>query len=82
MDALPSASMGTGGVASIPAASRLVIDAPTRMFNWLFALSFVGAYSDRQPSGTPQGPTRQRASFRWVTPNRAPPAARRWSSRG
>lgn len=24
--------------------SRLVVDAPTRMFHWLFALSFVGAY--------------------------------------
>ena len=24
--------------------SRRVIDAPTRMFHWLFALSFVGAY--------------------------------------
>jgi len=27
-----------------PAARRLVIDAPTRMFHWLFALSFLGAY--------------------------------------
>lgn len=26
------------------AARRLVIDAPTRMFHWLFALSFLGAY--------------------------------------
>jgi cytochrome b len=25
-------------------ARRLVVDAPTRMFHWLFALSFVGAY--------------------------------------
>lgn len=40
----PSAAVGTRGSASIPAASRLVIDAPTRMFHWLFALSFVGAY--------------------------------------
>ncbi|MDP3835815.1 MAG: cytochrome b/b6 domain-containing protein, partial [Hydrogenophaga sp.] len=28
----------------MPAPTRLVIDAPTRMFHWLFALSFVGAY--------------------------------------
>ena len=27
-----------------PKPGRLVIDAPTRMFHWLFALSFVGAY--------------------------------------
>lgn len=44
MYASPSAALGTSGPASIPAASRLVIDAPTRMFHWLFALSFVGAY--------------------------------------
>lgn len=41
----PSATIGTSGTACIPAASRLVIDAPTRMFHWLFALSFVGAYA-------------------------------------
>ncbi len=29
---------------AMPAPTRLVIDAPTRMFHWLFALSFVGAY--------------------------------------
>ena len=29
---------------AIPAPTRLVTDAPTRMFHWLFALSFVGAY--------------------------------------
>jgi len=40
----PSATLGARGPAGIPAASRLVIDAPTRMFHWLFALSFVGAY--------------------------------------
>jgi hypothetical protein len=40
----PSAAVGTRGSASIPAASRLEIDAPTRMFHWLFALSFIGAY--------------------------------------
>lgn len=28
----------------MPNVSRLVIDAPTRMFHWLFALSFSGAY--------------------------------------
>ena len=28
----------------MPAPSRRVTDAPTRMFHWLFALSFVGAY--------------------------------------
>ncbi len=44
MYASPSATVGTRGPASIPADSRLVIDAPTRMFHWLFALSFVGAY--------------------------------------
>jgi len=44
MFASPSATAGTSGTPSVPAASRLVIDAPTRMFHWLFALSFVGAY--------------------------------------
>ena len=29
---------------AMPAPTRRVIDAPTRMFHWLFALSFVGAY--------------------------------------
>ena len=29
---------------AMPAPTRLVIDAPTRMFHWLFALSFLGAY--------------------------------------
>jgi cytochrome b len=28
----------------MPVPTRLVVDAPTRMFHWLFALSFVGAY--------------------------------------
>jgi cytochrome b len=32
------------GAATVPAPSRRVTDAPTRMFHWLFALSFVGAY--------------------------------------
>ncbi|MBT9525036.1 MAG: cytochrome b/b6 domain-containing protein [Rhizobacter sp.] len=44
MNASPSAAVGSSDRASIPAASRLVVDAPTRMFHWLFALSFVGAY--------------------------------------
>jgi cytochrome b len=44
MYASPSATVGTSGTASTSAARRLVIDAPTRMFHWLFALSFVGAY--------------------------------------
>ncbi len=30
---------------SIPKPRRRVIDAPTRMFHWLFALSFLGAYA-------------------------------------
>lgn len=34
----PDAPLATG------ARSRLVSDAPTRMFHWLFALSFLGAY--------------------------------------
>jgi cytochrome b len=29
---------------AMPVPTRRVIDAPTRMFHWLFALSFVGAY--------------------------------------
>lgn len=29
---------------AMPVSTRLVIDAPTRMFHWLFALSFLGAY--------------------------------------
>ena len=46
MSALPSATVATSGrvPASVPAASRRVIDAPTRMFHWLFALSFIGEY--------------------------------------
>ncbi|MFP5400059.1 MAG: cytochrome b/b6 domain-containing protein, partial [Gammaproteobacteria bacterium] len=30
--------------AAAPAPSRRVVDAPTRMFHWLFALSFAGAW--------------------------------------
>ncbi len=33
---------GPSSTTAVP--RRLVIDAPTRMFHWLFALSFVGAY--------------------------------------
>lgn len=44
MVASPSANVGTNGTASRAAARRRVIDAPTRMFHALFALSFVGAY--------------------------------------
>ena len=44
MHASPSAAVATSGPARNPTASRLVIDAPMRMFHWLFALSFVGAY--------------------------------------
>lgn len=34
----------TRAAAARPTASRRVTDAPTRMFHWLFALCFVGAY--------------------------------------
>ena len=44
MNASPSAAVGSSNPASMPAASRRVVDAPTRMFHWLFALTFVGAY--------------------------------------
>lgn len=41
MNAMTSTNAAaTGG----PAPSRRVVDAPTRVFHWLFALSFVGAY--------------------------------------
>ena len=36
--------LSTGPAPRRAAAGRLVTDAPTRMFHWLFALSFVGAY--------------------------------------
>lgn len=35
---------GAGSRGATAAPRRRVIDAPTRMFHWLFALSFVGAY--------------------------------------
>lgn len=44
MQPAPSLDPRAHGAATVPAASRLVTDAPTRMFHWLFALSFVGAY--------------------------------------
>lgn len=44
----PTTSVDQANAAAQPTASppnkRLVIDAPTRMFHWLFALSFSGAY--------------------------------------
>lgn len=41
----PSSAAGASRAsASIPTRSRRVSDAPTRMFHWLFALSFVGAW--------------------------------------
>lgn len=33
-----------GSASAAPCPGRRVVDAPTRMFHWLFALSFVGAY--------------------------------------
>ena len=44
MTASPSTTVGADGATLPPAPSRRVVDAPTRMFHWLFALSFVGAY--------------------------------------
>jgi len=35
---------GAGSTADVPAARRRVVDAPTRMFHWLFAASFLVAY--------------------------------------
>lgn len=40
---MPTAA-GTAPRATAAARGRLVVDAPTRMFHWLFALSFLGAY--------------------------------------
>ena len=40
-----STTLGSAtGAPTTPAPRRLVTDAPTRMFHWLFALSFLGAY--------------------------------------
>src|SRR5512143_1865420 len=44
MGASPSAAAAAGDRTSTAAASRLVVDAPTRMFHWLFASTFLGAY--------------------------------------
>jgi cytochrome b len=49
MESTPLFDAATAGPAATPRpvkarAGRLVIDAPTRMFHWLFALSFLGAY--------------------------------------
>ena len=46
MQTAPDLNMPVGAATprTVPAPARLVIDAPTRMFHWLFALSFVGAY--------------------------------------
>ncbi len=40
----PTFEAAPGAHASTQKARRLVTDAPTRMFHWLFALSFAGAY--------------------------------------
>ena len=48
MQASPTISTATnttsGAARPVAARGRLVTDAPTRMFHWLFALSFLGAY--------------------------------------
>lgn len=40
-----AASAATAAAAATAPPSRRVVDAPTRMFHWLFALCFVGAYA-------------------------------------
>ncbi|WP_048440930.1 cytochrome b/b6 domain-containing protein [Caenimonas sp. SL110] len=42
--AAPRAAAATTTTATTAAPGRLVIDAPTRMFHWLFALGFLGAW--------------------------------------
>jgi cytochrome b len=42
MNANPS--LGSAADVRSPPATRRVVDAPTRVFHWLFALSFLGAY--------------------------------------
>lgn len=44
MQASPSLNTHAISSGAAPAPRRLVTDAPIRMFHWLFALSFVGAY--------------------------------------
>lgn len=44
-------------------ATRRVIDAPTRMFHWLFALSFVGAYASGDTSSGAR--CTSRSATRW-----------------
>jgi cytochrome b len=44
MQSAPAFQPAAAGARPLPARGRLVTDAPTRMFHWLFALSFVGAY--------------------------------------
>ncbi|MBA4256225.1 MAG: cytochrome b [Polaromonas sp.] len=44
MTALASPPMGAVPQAPASPATRRMIDAPTRMFHWLFAASFLGAY--------------------------------------
>lgn len=43
MTSSPS-TLAAGASASLPAPGRRVVDAPTRLFHWLFALSFAGAW--------------------------------------
>lgn len=44
MQASPPLPAGATASCSPSAPSRRVVDAPTRMFHWVFALSFLGAY--------------------------------------
>ncbi len=44
MSASPSATTTATVGADAPAPTRRVVDAPTRMFHWLFAATFLGAY--------------------------------------
>ena len=40
----PASPMSVPAAKAETKASRRVVDAPTRMFHWLFALCFAGAY--------------------------------------
>jgi hypothetical protein len=40
----PASPLPGSAVPGAVKASRRVVDAPTRMFHWLFALCFAGAY--------------------------------------